>query len=62
MQPLSLQVWHGRRYDASCDMWSAGAVLYEMMTLRPPMTALSLAVRAWLSTWHCKRTYMQVYT
>ncbi|KXZ50225.1 hypothetical protein GPECTOR_17g862 [Gonium pectorale] len=36
------QVWSGRPYSYSSDMWSMGAVLYEMMTFRTPMEGRSM--------------------
>ncbi|PNH01947.1 Serine/threonine-protein kinase Nek7 [Tetrabaena socialis] len=38
----SAQVWSGRPYSYSSDMWSVGAVLYEMMTFRTPMEGRSM--------------------
>jgi NIMA (never in mitosis gene a)-related kinase len=32
----SPEVWQDRPYDNSSDMWSLGAVLYEMTCLQPP--------------------------
>lgn len=31
---MAPEVWAGRPYSYSSDMWSLGAVLYEMMTFR----------------------------
>ena len=35
----SPEVWQDKPYDKSSDIWSLGAVLYEMVTLSPPFTA-----------------------
>lgn len=34
---MAPEVWSGRPYSYSSDMWSLGAVLYEMMTFKPPV-------------------------
>ncbi|GFR49835.1 hypothetical protein Agub_g11775 [Astrephomene gubernaculifera] len=34
---MAPEVWSGRPYSYGSDMWSVGAVLYEMMTFRTPM-------------------------
>ena len=35
----SPEVWQDKPYDKSSDIWSMGAVLYEMTALNPPFTA-----------------------
>lgn len=38
---MAPEVWQGRPYHQSSDMWSVGCVLYELMTLRVPFDATS---------------------
>jgi NIMA (never in mitosis gene a)-related kinase len=38
----SPEVWQDMPYNAKCDIWSMGCVLYEMCTFRPPFTANDL--------------------
>eukprot|EP00198_Chlamydomonas_reinhardtii_P012499 XP_001701836.1 NimA-related protein kinase 1 [Chlamydomonas reinhardtii] len=40
---MAPEVWSGRPYSYSSDMWSLGAVLYEMMTFRTPMEGRTMA-------------------
>jgi NIMA (never in mitosis gene a)-related kinase len=35
----SPEVWQDKPYDNKSDMWSMGAVLYELVALNPPFTA-----------------------
>ena len=38
----SPEVWKDKPYDFRSDIWSLGAVLYEMIALKPPFTANSM--------------------
>ena len=38
----SPEVWKDKPYDFRSDIWSLGAVLYEVIALRPPFTANSM--------------------
>ena len=35
----SPEVWSDMPYNAKCDIWSLGVVLYEMTSFRPPFMA-----------------------
>lgn len=35
----SPEVWQDKPYDAKCDIWSLGCVLYELSTFHPPFLA-----------------------
>ena len=39
----SPEVWSDLPYNAKCDVWSLGCVLYEMCTFRPPFMASDIA-------------------
>ncbi|MEW5305128.1 MAG: hypothetical protein WDW36_007689 [Sanguina aurantia] len=39
---MAPEVWSGKLYSCSSDLWSLGAVLYEMMTFRTPMEGRSM--------------------
>ena len=53
----SPEVWKDKPYDNRSDIWSLGAVLYEMITLLPPFRAQSMAG---LSQKVCKGVYDQI--
>lgn len=36
------EVWRNKAYNAKCDMWSLGCLLYELCTFRPPFEAESM--------------------
>jgi serine/threonine protein kinase len=40
---LAPEIWEGRPYDASCDIWSLGCCMYEMTTLRLPFEAPTMS-------------------
>ncbi|KAG1667982.1 hypothetical protein FOA52_000626 [Chlamydomonas sp. UWO 241] len=40
---MAPEVWTGKLYSYSSDLWSLGCVLYEMMTFRVPVEGRSLA-------------------
>ena len=33
---MSPEIWNNRPYDATCDIWSLGCMIYELCALRPP--------------------------
>ena len=33
------EIWNNRPYDASCDLWSLGCMMYELCALKPPFVA-----------------------
>lgn len=35
---MSPEIWQNRPYNASCDLWSLGCMVYELCALRPPFT------------------------
>lgn len=39
----SPEVWKDKPYNHKSDIWSLGAVLYEVITLKPPFTANSMS-------------------
>lgn len=53
----SPEVWKDKPYDKSSDIWSLGAVLYEMTALSPPFTAKDMAG---LSKVVCKGIYPRI--
>lgn len=53
----SPEVWKDQPYDKSSDMWSLGAVLYEMVALSPPFTAKDMKG---LYTAVCKGNYPRI--
>ena len=38
----SPEVWNDKPYDAKSDIWSAGCVIYEMASLKPPFRATDM--------------------
>lgn len=38
----SPEVWNDKPYDSKSDIWSAGCILYELTTLRPPFRSASM--------------------
>lgn len=38
----SPEIWKGQSYDYRSDIWSLGCVIYELIMLRPPFTALNI--------------------
>ena len=40
------EVWRNKAYNAKCDMWSLGCLLYELCTYRPPFEAGSMEALA----------------
>lgn len=39
---MAPEIWGGKKYDAACDVWSLGAVIYELAALEPPFQGNSL--------------------
>jgi len=39
---MAPEVWAGRKYNAACDVWSLGCVVYELAKLEPPFQGNSL--------------------
>jgi len=39
---MAPEVWAGRKYNDSCDVWSLGCVVYELCKLEPPFQGNSL--------------------
>jgi NIMA (never in mitosis gene a)-related kinase len=36
------EVWQDKPYNAKCDMWSLGCVIYELTCLKPPFLASNM--------------------
>ena len=39
---LAPEIINGQQYDAKCDIWALGILLYELMTFKMPFNAVSL--------------------
>ena len=39
---MAPEIWMSQPYDAVCDMWSLGCVVYELIALKPPFTARNI--------------------